>query len=132
MEGSNLLTHVILDNSKSKTGKHAVRSFLFQVDSNLIVDLSTTSGKGVSPLYKVGESKMIEVPKGTVVYLTLIKNVSGKVRGRVVELKDNKVVLIMNYRKLKLKRVKGDSNAVEPVKKVFDYLKVPVKKINLR
>jgi len=132
VEGSNLLTHVILDNSKSKTGKHAVRSFLFQVDSNLIVDLSTTSGKGVSPLYKVGESKMIEVPKGTVVYLTLIKNVSGKVRGRVVELKDNKVVLIMNYRKLKLKRVKGDSNAVEPVKKVFDYLKVPVKKINLR
>ncbi len=129
---SSELQEVILDNSKSKSGKHAIRSFLFQVENNLIVDLSTSSGKDLPSTYKVGESKLVEVPKGTVVYLTLKKNIKGQVRGRIVELKDNKVVLVMNYRKLKLKRVEGDSKSVDPIKKVLDYLKVPVKKVNLR
>lgn len=38
----------------------------------------------------------------------------------------------MNYRKLKLKRVEGDPNALEPLKRVMEYLKIPVKKINTR
>jgi len=132
VEGSKILNQIMLDNSKSKSGKHAIRSFLFQVDSNLIVDISSSPGDEVPPTYKVGESRLVEIPKGHVVYLYLVKNVKGMVKGRALVIKDNKVILAMNYRKLKLKRVEGDPNALEPLKRVMEYLKIPVKKINTR
>ncbi len=73
VEGSKILNQIVLDNSKSKSGKHAIRSFLFQVDSNLIVDISSSPGDEVPPTYKVGESRLVEIPKGHVVYLYLVK-----------------------------------------------------------
>ncbi|AAK41181.1 hypothetical protein SULI_09610 [Saccharolobus solfataricus] len=123
---------VLLENSKSKKGKHVVRTFLFKVDSNGSIQQIELPGKPVRPTYKVGEAKIVNIPnKGVYVYLFLLRNIYGRVMGRIIVINDGKTVLVMKYRKLKLKLIDGDDKHVVIVKRIFEQLKIPVKKINI-
>ncbi|WP_338601554.1 hypothetical protein V6M85_00370 [Sulfolobus tengchongensis] len=123
---------VLLENSKSKTGKHVLRSLLFRVESNGIIQQVDLAGKKITPTYKVGEAKIVNIPsKGVYIYLFLLRNLKGRVNGRVIVFDNGNVSLVMKYRKLKLKLVDGDEKYVNSIKKVFEQLKIPVKKINV-
>ncbi|AWS00687.1 hypothetical protein [Metallosphaera hakonensis] len=122
---------LILEQSKSKTGKHAIRSLLFKWD-NEIKQLNPKGSK-VLPIYREGEASAVNLrEKGIFVYARFVRNLKGKVRGRVMVIKDGVVSLEMNYRKLKLKRISGDPALYSYVKAVMDYLKIPVKRTNLK
>ncbi|BFH74280.1 hypothetical protein SJAV_22240 [Sulfurisphaera javensis] len=124
---------VYLENSKSKSGKHAIRTLIFVVDNNNIYEYKPTKVRKVNGIYKVGEAGIIDLPNDkTFVYIYLIKNLQNKVKGKVIVYSGGEPKLIMNYRKLKLKLIKGDKNYSEIVKKIFDKLNIPVKKINLK
>ncbi len=121
---------ILVENSKSRSGKHAIRTLIFKIEKDIIsqVDLP---GKKVSPTYVVGDAKIVNLPnKGTFVYVHLLKNIQDRVVGKVMVYEDGRVALVMKYRKLKLKMVEGEGRYVEYVKKIFDKLKIPVKKIN--
>ncbi|MCH4815034.1 MAG: hypothetical protein QXY87_04395 [Saccharolobus sp.] len=123
---------VLLENSKSKKNKHVLRTFLFKVDVNGAIQQIELPGKSVRPTYKVGEAKIVNIPnKGTYVYLFLLRNLYGRVIGRIIVINDGKIVLIMKYRKLKLKLIDGDDIYVTIIKRIFEQLKIPVKKINI-
>ncbi|AWR97756.1 hypothetical protein DFR86_09495 [Acidianus sulfidivorans JP7] len=120
-----------IDNSKSKSGKHAIRSLLFEVKDSKIIEVKM-EGRQVKSIYKLGEARVVEVNKGTFIYLRLIKNIYNKISGKIIVIKDNNIVLELNYRKLKIKRVNGDQSFYDKVKSVLDSLKIPVKKVNLK
>ncbi|QXJ36062.1 hypothetical protein [Saccharolobus shibatae] len=123
---------VLLENSKSKKNKHILRTFLFKVDVNGAIQQIELPGKSVRPTYKVGEAKIVNIPnKGTYVYLFLLRNLYGRVIGRIIVINDGKIVLIMKYRKLKLKLIDGDDKYVTIIKRIFEQIKIPVKKINI-
>ncbi|QXJ29701.1 hypothetical protein [Saccharolobus shibatae] len=123
---------VLLENSKSKKNKHVLRTFLFKVDVNGAIQQIELPGKSVRPTYKVGEAKIVNIPnKGTYVYLFLLRNLYGRVIGRIIVINDGKIVLIMKYRKLKLKLIDGDDKYVTIIKRIFEQIKIPVKKINI-
>ncbi|BBD72714.1 hypothetical protein HS1genome_1103 [Sulfodiicoccus acidiphilus] len=122
---------LLLENSKSKSGKHAARALALEVRQDSLVEVNA-QGKKAKPTYSVGEAMTIDVSKvrGTVVYMRFVRNLKKKVEGEVVVIRENNVLLKMKYRKLKLKRVEGDSSYVELVKRAMEQLKVPVKKVN--
>lgn len=120
-----------VDNSKSKTGKHAVRTLIYEIRDSKIIEVKD-SGKEVKPTYSVGSAKLLDVTKGSFVYIRLVKNIHNKVFGKILVIKDNNIVLELNYRKLKIKRVRGDPIYYDKVKEILDLLKIPVKKVNLK
>lgn len=123
---------VLLENSRSRKNKHVLRTFLFKVDVNGVIQQIELPGKVVRPTYKVGEAKIVNIPnKGTYVYLFLLRNLYGRVIGRIIVINDGKIVLVMKYRKLKLKLIDGDDKYVTIVKRISEQLKIPVKKINI-
>ncbi|BCU71212.1 hypothetical protein [Stygiolobus caldivivus] len=125
---------VYLENSKSKTGKHAIRTLIFEVKNNELVEFKNFQVKNkLPPTYRVGEKDVIVVPdKGIFIHLVFIKNIKNKVRGKVKVYKDGHIVSEMNYRKLKLKLVNGDQSYIEQVKALFEKLKIPVKGVNTK
>lgn len=125
------MVELVLERSKSVTGKHAVRTFLFKSENG--PKEVKFSGTKVAPTYKNGESYVVALKdKGTFVYIRLIMNFKGRVKGKVMIIRDGTVALELNYRKLKLKRVSGDPALFDLAKPVIDALKIPVKKVNLR
>ncbi|QGA69451.1 hypothetical protein [Sulfolobus sp. E11-6] len=123
---------ILLENSRSRKNKHVLRTFLFKVDANGTIQQIELPGKSVKPTYKVGEAKVVNIPnKGTYVYLFLLRNLYGRVIGRIIVINDGKVVLTMKYRKLKLKLIDGDDKYVIIIKRIFEQLKIPFKKINI-
>lgn len=123
---------VLLENSKSKSGKHMLRSLIFKVINGDIsqVDLP---GKKVTPTYKIGEARVVNIPSnGIYVYIYLLRNLKGRVTGKVIVFDSGRPVLVMKYRKLKLKLIDGEEKYSIHVKKVFEKLKIPVKKINVK
>ncbi len=125
------MVQLLLDNSKSRSGKHVVRSALYKVEG--AVEEVAPKGVEVQPTYKVGKAFLVDLSqKGTFVYVSLIKNAYNKVRGKIVVVKDGKPVLVLNYRKLKIKRVDGDPSFFDYVKKVIEQAKIPVKRVNLK
>lgn len=120
-----------IDNSKSKSGKHAIRSLLYEIKESKITEVKDR-GKEVKPTYTIGDARIIEVTKGLFVYIRLIKNINNKVFGKILVIKDNNIILELNYRKLKIKKVKGDETFYDKVKEILDSLKIPVKKTNLK
>jgi hypothetical protein len=125
---------VSLENSSSKTGKHAIRSLIFAIEGNNIKEFKEYKIlKKEKGTYNKGEKLVISIPdKGTFVHLIFVKNIYNKVKGKVYVYKDGKVVLELNYRKLKLKAVRGDTTYAEYVKSVFEMLKIPLKRVNLK
>ncbi|MBW9140321.1 MAG: hypothetical protein K1T65_01170 [Candidatus Aramenus sp.] len=125
------MVRLLLDNSKSRSGKHVMRTVLFKVDG--VIEEVTPKGIEVTPTYKVGKAFMVDLPsKGIFVYVTLIRNIYSRVRGKILVIKDGNPVLVLNYRKLKIKRVNGDPSFYEYVKKVIEQTKIPVKRVNLK
>ncbi|TRM99629.1 hypothetical protein DJ527_08395, partial [Sulfolobus sp. F1] len=86
---------ILVENSKSRSGKHAIRTLIFKIEKESISQLEL-SGKKVSPTYVVGDAKIVNLPnKGTFVYVHLLKNIQDRVVGKVIVYEDGRVVLIM-------------------------------------
>jgi len=124
---------LVLENCKSKSGKHVVRSLMLEVKDGEFKEV-LTQGKKVKPTYTVGEATVPDLGKikGTVIYLRFVRNLKRKVRGEVIIINNGKTVLRANYRKLKLKRVEGEESQMELARKAMEQLKLPVKKVNPR
>ncbi|MEM3946746.1 MAG: hypothetical protein QXL04_02280 [Metallosphaera sp.] len=125
------MVELVLEQSKSKSGKHAVRSLLYKWDNGL--KQVNLKGTNIPTLYKEGEGKLVNLrEKGIFVYARFLKNLKGKVRGKILVIKDGTISLELNYRKLKLKRVSGDPQLYDYVKQLVATLNIPVKKVNLK
>ncbi|WP_081801215.1 hypothetical protein [Candidatus Acidianus copahuensis] len=125
------MVELYVENSKSKSGKHAIRTIIYKVDDRPM-ELKP-SGKSVISTYKFGQAEMVTIKdKGTIVYIRLVKNIKNRVTGRIVVINNDNTVLTLKYRKMKLKRTSGDPSFYDKVKAVFDLLKVPVKRVNLK
>ncbi|AEB94654.1 MAG: hypothetical protein QXR57_05140 [Metallosphaera sp.] len=125
------MVELVLEQSKSKSGKHAVRSLLYKWDNGL--KQVNLKGTNIPTLYKEGEGKLVNLrEKGIFVYARFLKNLKGKVRGKILVIKDGTISLELNYRKLKLKRVSGDPQLYDYVKQLIATLNIPVKKVNLK
>ncbi|MEM3971073.1 MAG: hypothetical protein QXR34_00040 [Saccharolobus sp.] len=123
---------VLLENSRSKSNKHVIRSLLYKVENDELVQ-AELSGKKVMPIYKVGDAKIVNIPnKGIYIYVYLLRNIQGKVYGRATVIDNGNLALVMKYRKLKLKLIDGDPQYSKYIKRLFDKLKMPVKKINVK
>ncbi|MEM0363738.1 MAG: hypothetical protein QXV69_00690 [Sulfolobaceae archaeon] len=127
-----------IENSKSKTSKHAIRTLLFRV-----IDSKNCSFEQVEkfnivsrlkPTYSIGESINITLDKNNLyIYLRFIKNIKNKVYGQIIVIDQGKIVLQLKYRKLKIKRISGDARYYEEcVKNVLYSLKIPIKRVNLK
>jgi len=126
-----------IENSKSKTSKHAIRTLLFR-----IIDIENNKFEQVEqfnilsktkPTYSVGESINIKLDKNNLyVYLRFLKNLRNKVYGRILVIDRGNIVLELKYRKLKIKRISGDPKYYIYVKNILDHLKIPIKRVNLK
>jgi len=123
-----------VENSKSKSGKHAIRTLIYLVDGNNIIEYKQFKIKRkVQGIYRIGEAEIIDLPNDkTFVYITIVKTIKNKVKGRVIVYSRGEEKLRMNYRKLKLKLITGDKNYAEIVKSILERLNIPIKKINLK
>lgn len=125
---------IYVENSKSKSGKHAIRTLIFLVENNNVTEFKQFKiKKKIQGIYRLGEAEIIDLPDNkTFVYITLVKNLKNMVKGKVVVYSNGDAKMIMNYRKLKLKLISGDKQYAEVVKLIFERLNIPVKKINLK
>ncbi|MCQ4384872.1 MAG: hypothetical protein RXR13_02200 [Sulfolobaceae archaeon] len=123
---------LILENSRSKTNKHAIRTLIFQYQNGNIVEYKDYKViEKVRPTYVVGEALRIRIPdKGTFVFMRFVKNLYGRVVGRILVLEDGKVVSELKYRKLKLYTLYGKRQHVEIVRTIFQNLKIELKRVN--
>ena len=123
---------LILENSRSKTNKHAIRTLIFQYRNGNIVEYKDYKViEKVRPTYVVGEALRIRIPdKGTFVFMRFVKNLYGRVIGRILVLEDGKVVSELKYRKLKLYTLYGKRQHVEIVRTIFQNLKIELKRVN--
>jgi len=125
------MVQLVIDNSKSKSGKHAIRTLLYKIDNNIYEEKKFSSK--IRPTYTLGDAYLVDISsKGIYVYITLIKNIYNKVKGKIIVINDGNIVLVLNYRKLKIKKINGDSRFYEYVKRILDQVKIPVKRTNLK
>ncbi|ALL01165.1 hypothetical protein Pyrde_1117 [Pyrodictium delaneyi] len=130
------MLNVRIEMSKSRSGKHAVRSLALLVsEKGDIVEPRPRMTQREKPLYSRGSAYIasISVPKGWyLVYVYLVKNLRGHVKGYIeVYSPDAQLLYRAVYRKLKLRYSAGDPRYAWIVQKVVDYLKLPVKNMNL-
>jgi len=123
-----------VENSKSKSGKHAIRTLIYLVDGNNITEYKQFKIKRkVQGIYRIGEAEIVDLPDDkTLVYITIVKTIKNQVKGRIIVYSRGEEKLRMNYRKLKLKLITGDKSYAEIVKSIFERLNIPIKKINLK
>jgi hypothetical protein len=123
---------LILENSRSKTNKHAIRTLIFQYQNGNIAEYKDYKViEKVRPTYVVGEALRIRIPdKGTFVFMRFVKNLYGRVVGRILVLEDGKVISELKYRKLKLYTLYGKRQHVEIVRTIFQNLKIELKRVN--
>jgi len=123
-----------VENSKSKSGKHAIRTLIYLIEGNNIIEYKRFKiKKKIKGIYSVGEAEIIDLPNDkTFVYITLVKTIKNQVKGKVIVYSKGEEKLRMNYRKLKLKLISGDKSYAELVKTIFERLNIPIKRINLK
>ena len=123
-----------IENSKSKSGKHAIRTLIYLVEGDNIIEYKQYKVKRkVKGIYSIGEAEIIELPDDKdFVYITMVKTIKNRVKGRIIVYSKGEEKLVMTYRKLKLKLISGDKSYAEIVRKVFEKLNIPIKKINLK
>jgi hypothetical protein len=128
-----MVVELLLDNSKSVTGKHVLRTLIVNVSSGPAIDSRVDSFQShpCKPLYKKGECRVVKLPNGKYVYVRLLRNLRGHVSGEFWVIVNGEVKLKLKYRKLKLKRVEGDPSHWDLVNKVISSYKIPLKKVNL-
>ncbi|ABM81042.1 hypothetical protein [Hyperthermus butylicus] len=130
------MINVKIEMSKSRTGRHAARSLALLVsEEGDIVEAKPRRIAETKPLYSRGRAYIasIDVPEGWyLVYVYLVKNLRGHVKGYIeVYSRDAELLYRAVYRKLKLRFSKGDPHYAWIVRRVAEYLKLPVKNYNL-
>ena len=130
------MINVKIEMSKSRTGKHAVRSLALLVsDKGDVVEAKPKRVTETKPSYsrRRGYIASIEVPEGWyLAYVYLVKNLRGHVKGYIeVYSRDAELLYRAVYRKLKLRFSKGNPRYAWIVRRVAEYLKLPVKNYNL-
>jgi len=125
-----------IEKSRSRSGKHAARSLALLVSENgEVVEARPRLANPAEPLYRVGEAReaFFTVPDGWyLVYVWLVKNLRGHISG-YIEVYDREGRLLYRavYRRLKLRRSRGDPRYAWIVRRVADHLRLPVKRTNL-
>lgn len=125
-----------LEKSRSRRGSHAARSLVFLVsEDGQVVEARPREYRRVKPLYSRGEAyeAWFDVPQGWyLVYVWLVRNQRGHVKGYIeVYSRDAELLYRAVYRRLKLRRSRGDPRYAWIVRRVAEYLKLPVKNTNL-
>ena len=123
---------LILENCKSKTGKHAIATRLYKYDNGRFIEVNDYKVlEKLKPTYVVGEALKVEVPsKGIYVLLRFIRNIKGEYSGRVFVYEDGVLATEIKYRKLKLFTIYGYKRHVEIVRKLMEELRITVKRVN--
>ena len=126
-----------MEKSKSRTGKHAVRDIALVVKSDgTVVEAKPKTQYPVKPVYSRGEAYLVHVEVGEneyAVQVHLVRNLRGHVKGYIeVYNKDGTLLYRAVYRKLKLRYSKGDDQYAWVAETVANYLKLPVKRVNLK
>ncbi|BEP17591.1 hypothetical protein PYJP_09430 [Pyrofollis japonicus] len=125
-----------IEKSKSRRGKHAVRDIVLLVSAEGDVkEARPRIAHPVKPVYSKGEAYRVylDVPEGWyMVQVHLVRNLRGHVKGYIeVYSPAGELLLRANYEKLKLRYSKGNPQYSWIIQRVADYLKLPVKNINL-
>uniref|UniRef100_A0A7J3ZIM1 Uncharacterized protein n=1 Tax=Fervidicoccus fontis TaxID=683846 RepID=A0A7J3ZIM1_9CREN len=129
-----------IERTSSETKKHSHYANLFIVHKDGRVEqASPVRERRVRGLYKKGDAKevLVEVPAvpGTetvAVQVFFTRNLRKRVSGEILVYDgEGRLVLKCVYRKLKVRRSKGDRKYSWAVQKVLDFLRVPVKRYNL-
>ena len=123
---------LVLENCKSKSGKHAVATRLYKYDGDKFVEVKEYKIiEKLRPTYTVGEAVKVEIQtNGTYIILRFIRNIKGQYFGRIVVYENGVAVTEIKYRKLKLFTVYGHKRHVDLVKRLMDELKITVKRVN--
>jgi len=130
------MVNVRIEMSKSRSGKHAIRDLVLLVsEKGDIIEPKPRHLLEVKPTYSRGTAYIasIDVPKGWyLVYIHLVKNLRGHVKG-YIEVYSSEAEMLYRavYRKLKLRFSKGNPYYAWIVRRVVEYLKLPVKRYNL-
>ena len=130
------MINVRIEMSKSRSGKHAVRSMAFLVsEKGEVVKARPRQVTEVKPIYSRGRAYLasIDVPEGWyLVYVYLVRNLRGHVKGYIeVYSRDAELLYRAVYRRLKLRFSKGNPKYAWIVRLVAQHLKLPVKRFNL-
>ncbi len=125
-----------VERSKSRSGKHAVRDLVLLVSRNgEVKEPRPRIQQPTSPTYSRGEAYRvyINVPEDWfLVQVHLVRNLRGHVKGYIeVYAPSGERLFRAVYRKLKLRYSDGDPQYAWIVQRVADYLKLPIKNINL-
>ncbi len=125
-----------VEKSKSRSGKHAIRDIVLLVSNKgEIKEPRPRLQQATKPVYSRGEAYhvYIDVPEGWyLVQVHLVRNLRGHVKGYIEVYSDTGERLFRAvYRKLKLRYSDGDPQYAWIVQRVADYLKLPMKNINL-
>jgi len=130
------MINVRIEMSKSRSGRHAVRSLALLVsEKGEVREAKPRHVAEVKPLYSRGKAHIasIDVPEGWyLVYVYLVRNLRGHVKGYIeVYSRDAELLYRAVYRRLKLRFSKGNPTYAWVVRLVASYLKLPVKRYNL-
>lgn len=125
---------ILIENCRSNSKKHAIRTLVYIFNRDKFEEWKNYEIKQkLKPTYAKGECYYVKLPeKGLIIYLRFLKNIKNMVLGRILVIENQSIVLELKYRKLKLKKIKGNENYYQYVKLVLDHLKIPIKRINLR
>ncbi len=130
------MIRVKLEKSRSRSGKHAVRALALLVsEKGDVMEPRPRMTNRAKPLYRKGEAyeAFYNVPDGWyLVYVWLVRNLRGHIKG-YIEVYDGEGRLLYRavYRRLKLRRSMGDPRYAWVVRRVAEYLKLPIKRVNL-
>ncbi len=124
------------EKSSSCTGKHAIYENAFIVTKNQVKEVEPYRKEKINPMYKKGEAyelyiKLQGQPEVYIAHVWFVRNLRKQVRGWI-KVYDNEGTMRLKavYRKLKIRRSKGDKNLEWVIKKIMDHLKLPVKRYN--
>ncbi len=127
---------VFIESSKSRRGSHLAIStaVIVKSDGKMEIPKIKEETKGTYSKGRAGYA-FVKLNEGDfVVWLKLIRNFMGRVKGSIIVYNwEGKEVLRLVYRKLKIRRSRGDPKYWPLVEKVLKVLKLydKVKRINL-
>jgi len=131
------MLRIRIENSRSRTGKHACRALALIVskEGSEIREPTALRTEEVKPLYSDGSARYIYIDLKSnelLVYVMLIKNLRNEVKGyiEVYTLNGNKVFRV-KYVNGKIRCVFGNRRYWPIVEKVLMHLRIPYRRVNL-
>ena len=128
---------ILIESSKSRTGKHAFRALFLVIDTKgRIVEPRIERVEPVKPRYVIGKASKAYItlnPNEYGVQIELVKNLRNEVKGFISVINsEGKLLLKVKYVREIIRRSLGDPKYGWIIERVLDYLKIPYKRINLR